>query len=86
MKEIDPSYSWSGKIRLTYPPDRCMNKISPFLRLINYIADPPWLYDTLYTMWGSEVGELVREARSSKLAQTIDTTYRGHHLSDPLDI
>jgi len=51
--------------------------------MINYIADLPRLYDTLYTMWGSEVGELVREARSSKLAQTIDTTYRGHHLSDP---
>ena len=86
MKENDPSYSWSGKSCSTTALDRCMNDISPFLRLINYIAGTPWLYDTLYTMWGAEVGELVREARSSKLAQTIDTTYRGHHLSDPLDI
>ena len=86
MKENTPTYSWSGKSCLTYPHNRCMNKISPFLCMINYIADLPRLYDTLYTMWGSEVGELVREARSSKLAQTIDTTYRGHHLSDPLDI
>ena len=84
MKENTPSNGWNGKSRLTHPHDRCMNKISPFLRLINYIAGTPWLYDTLYTMWGSEVGELVREARSSKLAQTTDTTYRGHHLSDPL--
>ena len=81
MKENTPTYSWSSKSCATYPPDRCMNKISPFLRLINYIAGTPRLYNTLYTMWGSEVGELVREARSSKLAQTTDTTYRGHHLS-----
>ena len=52
MKENTLTYSWSGKIRLTYPPDRCMNDISPFLRLINYIADLPRLYDTLYTIRG----------------------------------
>jgi len=59
MKENTPTYSWSGKSCLALPPDRCMNNISPFLRLINYIADLPWLYDTLYTIRGSEVGELV---------------------------
>ena len=55
MKENTPTYSWSGKIRLTYPPERCMNKISPFLRLINYIAG---LYDTLYTIEGQKWGNL----------------------------
>ena len=58
MKENTPSYSWSGKIGLTYPPDRCMNKISPFLRLINYIVGLPRLYDTLYTTEGPKWGNL----------------------------
>ena len=49
MKENDLSYSWSGKSCSTTALDRCMNDISPFLRLINYIAG---LYDTLYTIRG----------------------------------
>jgi len=56
MNENTPTYSSKGKIRLTYSPDRCMNKKSPLLRLINYIAGEggglPGLYDTLYTNRG----------------------------------
>ena len=58
MKENTLTYSWGGKIRLTYPPDRCMNDISPFLRLINYIVGSPRLYDTLYTIGGQKWGNL----------------------------
>ena len=73
MKENDPSYSWNDKIRLTYPHDRCMNKISPFPCLINYIVGCMILYILsfpclilyivgcmiLYILWrgGSEVGK-----------------------------
>ena len=47
MKENIPTYSWSGKIRLTHPPDRCMNKFLPLS-----------LFDLLYSrlilrLWGS---------------------------------
>ena len=61
MNVNTPTYSWNDKIRLTYPPDRCMNKISPFLRLINYIAGeggglPGCMI--LYILWGAdEVGK-----------------------------
>ena len=82
MKENTPTYSWSGKIRLTYPHNRCMNKISPFLRLINYIADLPRLYDTLYTMWGSEVGKPVDEPKRRQYRHTM----MGTTAQTPLDI
>ena len=47
MKENTSTYSWSGKIHLTYPPDRCMNKFLPIS-----------LFDLLYSrlilrLWGS---------------------------------
>ena len=56
MKENTLTYSWNGKSCLTTAPDRCMNKKSPLLRLINYIAGEggglSGLYDTLYTNRG----------------------------------
>ena len=62
MKENTPSYGWNDKIQLTYPHNRCMNKFLP-ISLFDwlYSRPTPRLYDTLYTIKGSEVGELVEK-------------------------
>ena len=63
MKENTPTYSWSGKIRLTYPPDRCMNKFLPIsLFDLLYSRIIPRLCGSLYTIRGSEVGKLAMTA------------------------
>ena len=83
MKENTPTYSSKGKSCLTYPPERCMNKISPFSPLINYIAGiTPRLFDSLYTIRGLKWGNTLM----SLIAGSIDIPILGTTSQSPLDI
>ena len=76
MKENDPSYSWNDKIRLTYPPDRCMNKISP-ISLFDSLYS--WMYDSLYTIIS------LFDSLYSRMYDSLYTMKGGSEIGKPSD-
>ena len=76
MKENDSSYSWNDKIRLTYPPDRCMNKISP-ISLFDSLYS--WMYDSLYTIIS------LFDSLYSRMYDSLYTMKGGSEVGKPSD-